>query len=60
MKSNFIEKNNTEKSIWCSPQEIMAADGMLDLLLVFTIEQMFKAGRSKKGRCQGGKLLNTM
>ncbi|AAF01132.2 MULTISPECIES: MerR family transcriptional regulator [Pseudomonadota] len=28
MKSNFIEKNNTEKSIWCSPQEIMAADGM--------------------------------
>jgi len=28
LKSNFIEKNNTEKSIWCSPQEIMAADGM--------------------------------
>ncbi|EOX2111885.1 DNA-binding protein [Escherichia coli] len=28
MKSNFIEKDNTEKSIWCSPQEIMAADGM--------------------------------
>ncbi|ELF7692548.1 putative DNA-binding transcriptional regulator [Escherichia coli] len=28
MKSNFIENGNTKKSIWCTPQEIMAADGM--------------------------------
>ncbi|EOJ8419273.1 MerR family transcriptional regulator [Escherichia coli] len=28
MKSNFIENGDTKKSIWCTPQEIMAADGM--------------------------------
>ncbi|EIQ9200789.1 TPA: putative DNA-binding transcriptional regulator [Escherichia coli] len=28
MKSNFIENSDTKKSIWCTPQEIMAADGM--------------------------------
>ncbi|HDI9478684.1 TPA: putative DNA-binding transcriptional regulator [Escherichia coli] len=28
MKSNFVENSDTKKSIWCTPQEIMAADGM--------------------------------
>ncbi|WP_172955467.1 MerR family transcriptional regulator [Escherichia sp. MOD1-EC6162] len=28
MKSDFIENGDTKKSIWCTPQEIMAADGM--------------------------------
>ncbi|MDF9346344.1 DNA-binding protein [Escherichia coli] len=61
MKSNFIEKNNTEKSIWCSPQEIMAADGMPGSVAGVHYRANVQGWtKRKKEGVKGGKLLNTM
>ncbi|MDM4999568.1 DNA-binding protein [Escherichia coli] len=61
MKSNFTESTDTKKSIWCTPQEIMAADGMPGSVAGVHYRANVQGWtKRKKEGVKGEKQLNTM